>query len=275
MRSIAVLVVALGCAGAVGATPESARAQQKHTRKLDAKTAEAKRHFDEGAEAFKQGDYPKAIAAWETSYELSKEPLLFEDLANAYYHLDNPKKERECLAKWREAAPKEEWALLDERLRTLDERIARDDEAARRMDEAKRANEARARAAKASRNKAVLGYALVGSGVAFVAAGVALDLVAASRRPNVSTACQSLGDLHICRDSVESAIRKSNTLAITGDVLWIAGTVATVGGAGLVVWGRSTREKTAPSPANGATSAAWLVPFAAPAGGGLALTGRM
>lgn len=87
--------------------------------------AQAKKHFDEGAALYTQGSYKEAIKAWEKAYELSEEPLIFENMANAYERLGELKKAREHLALWREAAPAAEHPLLDKRLANLDDRIAK------------------------------------------------------------------------------------------------------------------------------------------------------
>ena len=60
--------------------------------KSDPKLEEAKRLFDEGAKHYGEGNYEKAIEAWEMSLDLSKKELINESISNAYERLGQPKK---------------------------------------------------------------------------------------------------------------------------------------------------------------------------------------
>jgi tetratricopeptide (TPR) repeat protein len=232
----------------------AAQRQKPPAQKGDPKMVEAKRLFDTGAELYAKGNYEGAIDAWEQSYALSRKALIFESIANAYERLGQPKKAKEYLLKWREAAPAEELELLDTRLKNLDARIAREEqqEAARRADEEKLRDSERGRtdastpAGATSRDPTpdpkdtearafVPGYIMAAVGVGAVIVGVTLDLVAAGRRPDESSACTAAKDKQLCLASEKDGIESSNTLATVGDVIWIAGGVTAVAGVVLAV----------------------------------------
>lgn len=238
MRSSLFAAAVALVASTLAAPPLLAQPKKPATAK-DASTAEAKRLFDEGRDAYAAGDYEKAAAAWEKSYEISKEPLIFEGLANAYERLGKAKRARDYLKRWRDAAPASEHAQLDQHLKNLDARIAKEDaeEAAHKEDEARRENEAARRAAEAARPKKeplTLGQQiappLLGGGVALVATGVTMDIVASVLRPNADDVCKTSAatGARYCLASASSTIGTSSTLALVGDVLWISG-VAAVG----------------------------------------------
>jgi len=52
-----------------------------------AKMREARQHFEDGAKAYKLGDYERAIAEYKASYDLHPAPLLLYDLGQAYRKL--------------------------------------------------------------------------------------------------------------------------------------------------------------------------------------------
>lgn len=237
--------LALAAATLIAVVPAQGQPKKPPT-KGDATTAEAKRLFDEGAESYGRGDYEAAVTAWEKSYEISKRPLIFWSIANAYERLGDVRKAREYLAKWREAAPADEVELLDARLKKLDERIAREDEleAARKaeLDKAKKeppppssAEPVAPQPTPPAHERPVLGWVLATVGVGAVGVGVVLDVIGSSRRPDAAEACRDVGDRSLCRASSRDAIESSATLTTIGDAIWIGGAVLTVAGVVLVV----------------------------------------
>ncbi len=212
----------------------------------DPKIAEAKKLFEDGSQAYTDGRYEEAIKAWEQSYQLSGKPLIFESIANAYERQGDKKKAREYLAKWREAAPKEEHDQLDARIKNLDARIAAADaaEAARKEEEAKKKADKAAQdkaaqgdskekeQARASRMKLAIGVGA--GGVLAVVAGVVLDVVAAGQRPDPNTACASGAGKTLCKEAAKGDIESSSTLALAGDITWIAG--AAIAATGVVLF---------------------------------------
>ncbi len=256
--------------------PAAARAQRKPPppppKAVDPGTAQAKRLFDDGAAAYAKGNYEEAIHLWEQSYELSRRPLIFESIANAYERLGDPRKARDYLIRWREAAPRDEWDLLDDRIKNLDARVKREDQ----LEAERRAEEERARKAQATREEAIRVAAapkdtgaplpalvLMGVGGAAVAVGLTFDAIAGIRRPDAKTACApTQSGTELCRSDDASAIKSSNTFATVGDVTWIAGAV--VGAAG-TVWFFTKRR----APAADTTS---ITPIVGPRGAALSLS---
>lgn len=265
------LFAALGPA-AIVESPPVAIAQPKKPGAKDPKLAEAKKWFDVGAEAYGKGRHEEAIAAWEKSYELSGKPLIFESIANAYERLGQPKKAREYLSRWREAAPESEHALLDERIANLDERIAReeaqanarqkDEEKKKREEEEakKRGSEARAAADNARERRMWIGLGAGGLGVLAIGTGVVLGVVSVGSRPDPSTTCDVMGDKPLCLSSARPGIEQSQTLALAGDITWIAGSVLAATGAVLVITSRlSDAPKPSPQePSSAPPPAGWL-----------------
>jgi tetratricopeptide (TPR) repeat protein len=255
------------CAVALVVTPAApalAQPRRPPAAKPEAKNNEAKKLFDDGAAAYTQGNYEAAIEAWSKAYEISKKPLIFESIANAYERLGEAKKAREYLAKWRDVAPKDEQDLLDARIKNLDARVIRDEEleTARKVEAEKsgRAEEERnrQRAPGGGGGTSVPGVVLIGVGGAAVAVGVTLDIIAGIRRPAPDTACKTVDTGQICKSSSRDAISSSNTLALAGDILWIVGAAAAVGGAALVITHKppAGKEGTAPT-------ATWIAPAGA------------
>lgn len=250
-------VVLLACAASamLGARAELAFAQpgKKAPAHLDPRLAEAKRYFDDGAAAYATGSYEAAIKAWEKSYELSQKPLIFESIANAWERLGDPRKARENLARWRDAAPPEERDLLDARIRNLDARVAREDEAARQAAAAQAAQVARERQDRAEVQGApkpwLVGAAVGSAGVAAVIAGVVVDAVASSARPAPSL-CKPAGGQTLCEVDAQGPIATSNRLALAGDITWAVGAAAVATGVVLVLVqrpGPATKDDAAPT----------------------------
>jgi tetratricopeptide (TPR) repeat protein len=248
------------------AAPASAQPRKPPTGKPDGKNNEAKKLFDDGAAAYTQGNYEAAIEAWTKAYDISKKPLIFESIANAYERLGDAKKAREFLSKWREVAPKDEQDLLDARIKNLDARVTRDDEleTARKAaaEKTKKADEERERQRKAGggssggSSTSLPGVILLGVGGAAVAVGVTLDIIAGIRRPAVDTACATTSTGQICKASSRDAITSTNTLALAGDILWIAGAAAAAGGAVLIITHKAPKDSAPPT-------ATWIAPAGA------------
>jgi tetratricopeptide (TPR) repeat protein len=214
--------------------------KKKPGTKGDPKMEEAKRLFDEGAKHYSEGNYEKAIEAWEMSHDLSKKDLIYESIANAYERYGQPKKAFDYLSKWRAVAPEEEHKNLDLRLKNLEDRVAREEQIEKDRQEQKRKEQEqkeleRQKQLQASASLPILGIALAGAGAAMVIGGVVLDVVAVGKRPAEDEACRAAGDRQVCRASQQDAIKTSNTLAYVGDVLWITGSVAAAAGIVLIV----------------------------------------
>jgi tetratricopeptide (TPR) repeat protein len=273
------LLCSLVCALLIALVPSA------HAEDAARERREAKRFFDQAHLAYRRGDYEEAILKWQESYELSKEPLIFESIANAYERLGDLEAAREYLKKWRDRAPADEHKELDSRLDNLEGRIEERRAAQRRQSEAEaqrreQEERERARTEEERRNKTVAksaastgavlettGWALVGVGGAAVLAGIITDAVAASRRPDRADACEDSDDATLCRDEFRDDIEASNTLAIAGDVTWIAGAVVAATGVALVIAGRLQHEANE-------SARVELVPRVSAQGFGLAIGGR-
>jgi tetratricopeptide (TPR) repeat protein len=211
-----------------------------------ANRAQARRVFDRGHLAYRRGEYERAILDWQESFALCEEPLIYLNIANAYERLGELRDARKNLGMWREKAPQRELAELDRRLENLDLRIAELDkkEAADKAEADRRAKEEadRRAAEEAARQGGTppkkggglgtlqfVGIGLAAFGGAAVIAGVIMDAVAATSRPDEEEACSG----GLCRDDLRADIENSNTLAIAGDVTWIAG--AAIGATGATI----------------------------------------
>ena len=271
---LSVLLLASASACGVLTAPEAFAQPVKKPppAKADPNMIEAKKLFDDGAASYAAGNYEDAIKKWEKAYELSQKPLIYDNLANAWERLGNPRKTRECLAKWRLYAPPEEIDGLDARIKNLDARIARDDEAAAQAAAAQAARDARARAeAEAARKKPWLaGAVLAGVGGAAVISGVVVDIVAKTKRPDAS-ACKTNGGQTLCLSTSANAIDTSNRLAIAGDVTWGIGAALIATGVVLVVVRRP--RPLPPLPSDAAPPPRAPAAYLAPAPGGVMLGG--
>jgi tetratricopeptide (TPR) repeat protein len=247
-----------------------------------ARKAEAKQHFDRGADLYAQGAYEEAIKEWMRSFEISGHPLIFESVANAQERLGRPREARESLLRWRDAAPREEQELLDRRLRNLDERIAKLEEEERAAAERK-AREAEQRqqsgepaggggaeASEPSSSPLIpIGLVVGGVGVGAVVAGLVVGGLAAGERPDEATACRAGEGGSLCLAGERDAIEGSSSKALVADILWIGGAALAATGVVLAVIGASSDGTPAP-----ATEArAILAPSLGPGGGGATLRG--
>ncbi len=204
--------------------------------KQDPKIQEAKRLFDEGSDLYAQGNYEKAIELWQKSYELSKEPLIFDNIAHAYERFGKPKEAYDYLSKWRASAPESEHETLDARLSNLEDRIKKDEQAEKeRLEKEKLAREEAERKRLEDAKPPLFPIVLAAAGGALVVGGVVVDIIAASKRPDKDSACRAAGDRLLCAASEQDAIKSSNTLAFIGDGLWIGGGIAAAVGLVLIL----------------------------------------
>ncbi len=246
MRRLFPLLVSLSLVVGLGF---STRADAQRPRISYKVRQQAKRLFGQGRHAYRMGKYETAISKWQESYELSREPLIFESIAAAYERLNDPKNAYLYLEKWRRKAPRRDHAPLDERIESLKERIAKldRDEQAQREAEARLAEADEARKIREKREDLeqrgrleergfhrVVGYSALGVGAAASIAGAVLGGVGAGVRPNETEACTRSSDgALLCRSTFTQDIEQSNSLAIAGDATWIAGAAIMAGGA---VW---------------------------------------
>ena len=161
--------------------------------------------FDQGQASFAESDYASAVAKWNESYELSKEPELLFDIAQAL-RLDG--RCAEALATYRrfitKAPTSQRRSLADDFVRELTatcdgaettlhahrqvdpvERSRRDDA----PDEDSRTTDDRRSAARPGRTKKLAGIVVGGAGLATIAVGVGLGARASALGDEVTLDC--------------------------------------------------------------------------------------
>jgi tetratricopeptide (TPR) repeat protein len=268
------LPVAAACLGVLCGAPRPAGAQRLQPGVTYQQWREGKRLFNQGHLAYRRGDYEEAILKWEKSFELSREPLIFESISKAYEALGDTERALDYLRKWREKAPTKEHKQLDAKIENLDVRYRREQEEERKKREAEEAKKreleerqrkleeqerlarererAAAEGSAAREALAIVGWSLVGVGATAAIVGGALDLVAVGKRPDPAEACTEAGGQLLCRASERDAIEQSDTLALAGDITWISGAVMVVSGAIILIATQTgsdePSEKSGPAP---------------------------
>jgi tetratricopeptide (TPR) repeat protein len=286
----AVLIALLATTGLTATT--AAHAQREGHDKISAKDRrEAKRLFNQAHLSYRRGDYEEAILKWLRSFELSKEPLIFESIANAYERLGDYKAALDYLSRWREKAPRREHESLDTRIenlkRRVDEQLKKEEAqkaererlAREREEAAKREADYEEKLEKKDDGDAggdglntieIVGWSLVGVGGAAVVAGVVVDIVAAVQRPDKAQVCLDQAGSLLCSDGERQNIELTNREAIAGDVMWIAGLAIGAAGGGILLWQALGSD----SADDDAASDARLTPWAGPGGAGVGVSGH-
>ena len=244
MRWLAVVAVLI--VGVVA--PVVAHAQSRPPARCPDKE-KAKRDFVEGRVAYRRGDYATAIIKWQDSFAACEKKDTLYNLGNASERSGKLQAAVEYFERYRPLAEPHEISDLDSRIGKLKTRVAEQDakereaqeREARRLaeeEERKRQEEA-ARQARLRASKTgvvpIIGWSALGVGVAAAVAGVVMVGVASSKRPDEADACLDNGGRLLCRESMRSDIETSNTLALAGDITWIAGAVLGVTGATLLI----------------------------------------
>ena len=260
-----------------------------------ARRREAKRLYNQGRLAYREGNYEEAILKWQESYRISGHPLIYTSIANAYERLGKYPQALAALSKYRKAAPRREHKTLDARLESLRDRVEREEREEKKRREERQKRELALKQAEQSREKAKqkrqrekqearaatrqrlrwIGWPMAGTGAALVVTGVSLGAVAASRRVDPNEACNQSGNALLCSAASADDIRSSNQLATIGDALWISGSVLAVGGASLLFFalrddGGEKENKSAASRSIQAT----VSPYGNSHGAGLMVVGR-
>ncbi len=247
MRRALALCLALAAVTAF----DDAAAQEQQSDVACKDRRQAKREFNKGRLAYRRGDYEEAIVKWQESYAMCEEPLIHLNIANAYERIGDPRSALKHLELWRQVAPIREHGELDARLGSLRQRVAEQDkqDADKRAQEDARKKEEQDRLLQNPPPPApppappkrgfqtldIVGWSLVGVGGAAVIAGVVMDVVAASARPEEAEACTIMNDRQLCREAARDDIESTNTLALAGDITWIAGAAVAASGATILV----------------------------------------
>lgn len=229
------------------AVPHATAAEPPPRTPSAADRAEAKRLFDEGRAAFRQGDYRRAIEQWRASLALSGEPLIHYNIGNAHERRGDLEEAVVHFEAWLEHAPEGEKPDLEARIARLKKRLAArpepEPEPAPATIRVRPGGEVRRRPAPSEPPPAeptptpwpTLGWVTLSVGGAATVAGVALAITAGVTRPDAEEACLDAG-LVLCRAEEGDAIRQSNLFATVGDGLWIGGAALTAAGLAVVLF---------------------------------------
>ncbi len=156
----------------------------------------ARRHREQGAELYRDGDFEDAIEEWQHSYELNPEPYLLFDIANAYRELGEAEEALSHFRKYLEEDPDGEVAdQADRRIEEIEaERSAVPDELAdRRGRDADAGPEAEPDAGR-SRPLRTAGMWSLGAGATVTAVGLGYRRVPGAQVPGAEDRSASAGN---------------------------------------------------------------------------------
>lgn len=85
---------------------------------------EAQRLFENGARLYAEGSYEQSIVAFDAAYELSREPLMLYNMANAHERLGNLRQSIDLLNRYRPFADPAEQDVLLQRIVAMERRLA-------------------------------------------------------------------------------------------------------------------------------------------------------
>jgi tetratricopeptide (TPR) repeat protein len=260
----------------VVAAPASAQSKKKPAAEQNEGDAEARRLFKEGDKLYAEGDYEGAVRAFEKSYELSRQPALKYNLANAYERLARYEEALNALKEYEPHAAADERDVVKRRVGKLQERaeqqrldkekgIASSTPSESSTEASPPASEpdAPAGGASVSSDTPVLGYVLVGVGAVGVGLGAYFGIQALGTQSDAEAACKESGGARRCPSSASGTLDSNQRSAIIADVGIGVGIVAAAVGTFLIFKSKSKD-----------TAATELRAAAGPQGGGLNLVGR-
>jgi len=241
--------------------------------------SEARRLYKEGDKLYAEGDYEGAVRAFEKSYELSQQPALQYNLANAYERLGRYEDGVKALQAYEPHAPGDEREVVRRRIKKLQERA--DQQRVEKKDAP--ASSAVPQSAPAvapapaepepaqptdsvkatSAGPPVLSYVLLGVGVVGIGVGSYLGLQALSSKSDAQGLCPDVGGKRTCPASADGTLSSNKRDAILADVGFGVGIAAVAVGGYLLFTGGKPKE----------TAATQLRPAAGPHGGGVSLIG--
>jgi tetratricopeptide (TPR) repeat protein len=239
--------------------------------------SEARRLYKEGDKLYAEGDYEGAVRAFEKSYELSQQPALQYNLANAYERLGRYEDGVKALQAYEPHAPGDEREVVRRRIKKLQERA---DQQKKEAPAASPASEPAAAAVPpapaqpepaqptdgvkpTSAGPPVLSYVLLGVGVVGIGVGSYFGLQAMSTKSDAEGLCPDLGGKRTCPASANDTLSSNKRDAILADVGFGVGIAAVAVGGYLLFTGGKPKE----------TAATQLRPAAGPHGGGVSLIG--
>ena len=241
--------------------------------------SEARRLYKEGDKLYAEGDYEGAVRAFEKSYELSQQPALQYNLANAYERLGRYDDGVKALQAYEPHAPGDEREVVRRRIKKLQERA--DQQRAEKKDAPAASSSSESAPASAptpaeperpqstegvkttSAGPPVLGYVLLGVGVVGIGVGSYLGVQALSTKSDAQGLCPDVGGKRTCPASADDTLSSNKRDAILADVGFGVGIAAVAVGGYLFFTGGKPKESTATR----------LSPAAGPHGGGMSLIG--
>lgn len=263
----------------VVAAPASAQpTKKKPAAEQNEGDAEARRLFKEGDKLYAEGDYEGAVRAFEKSYELSHQPALKYNLANAYERLARYEEALTALKEYEPHAAADERDVVKRRIGKLQERAdqQRLEKEKGLAPSASAPSETSSEAApptsqpsaptdgaSVSSDTPVLGYVLVGVGAVGVGLGAYFGIQALSTQSDAETACKEASGARHCPSSASDTLDANQRNAIIADVGIGVGIVAAAVGTFLIFKSKSKD-----------TASTELRAAAGPQGGGLNLVGR-
>jgi hypothetical protein len=239
---------------------------------------EARRLFKEGDKQYAEGDYEGAVRAFEKAYQLSKQPALKYNLANAYERLARYEEALDALKGYEPHAPPDQRDVIKRRIGKLRERVEQQN--------AERAKSTTSEQPPAESGQAappppheqpaapgaslstespppVLGYVLIGVGALGIGAGTFFGIRALGSKSDAEELCVENAGALRCPESASDSLSSNTRSAVIADVSIGVGLVAAAVGTYLVIKSKS---------AESATSAQ-LRAAAGPRGGSLSLQG--
>lgn len=205
---------------------------------------QAKQLFRNGADLYDEGRYEDAIAAWQEAYNLSKQPVLLFNIANAYERLGRYQESYDALNRYRAFAPESEREAIERRLVNLEARL---------KEQPTTTTPATTPEPKPEKERSALliPVAFYGAGVAGLAVGTGFGLRANGARDEAASLCAATDTSAVCPDSAAGAISRDRSSSHIADVGFAVGAVGLVGGTALMFMGRSEEGVSVAPTANG------------------------
>jgi tetratricopeptide (TPR) repeat protein len=236
---------------------------------------EARRVFKEGDRLYAEGDYEGAVRAFEKAFELSKQPALKYNLANAYERLARYEEALAALKDYEPHAAADERDVLKRRIGKLQERAdqqkadrekaAATGEAPPEQAESAPASEARPADTSVSTAEPtpILGYVLVGVGAVGVGVGAFFGVQALGSKSDAEKACPEAGGARRCPSSASDTLSTNSRDALIADISIGVGLVAAAVGTYFIIKSPSSKD----------SASAQVRATAGPRGGNLSLVG--
>jgi hypothetical protein len=208
-------------AGEQGGDPDDQRARELYLR---------------GDRLYAEGRYEDAVAAFRESYELSRQPALQFNLANAYERLGRYEEAMAALRAYAPHAPEYDRDTIARRIRALEVRVEQPSTSAEpdpgEPSVTPRSSVDLSPAPAGRRRISVPGLVLVGVGVAALVAAGIFGALSLSAHGDLESACPT----GVCSDAVRNDVDRERTFALVADIGFIVGGLAALVGTGFLIW---------------------------------------